>query len=449
MAEMKQDAMGLGQRLKHAWNAFTGKEQEQIWRQDLGASYYTRPDRVRYHFGSERTILASIFTRIAIDVSRVQIRHVKLDEEDRYIETIDSGLNYCLNTEANIDQTSQAFIQDLVMSMLDDGVVAAVPVDTTANPRLTGSYDIKTMRVGRVVEWRPNYVKVNLYNDRTGQKEDIILPKAQVAIIENPLYAVMNEPISTLKRLIYKLNLMDTLDEKNASSKLDLIIQLPYDLRTDMRRQEAEKRRQDIETQLTDNKYGIAYASSTEKITQLSRTVENKLVDEIQYLTSMLYSQLGMTKEVFEGNADDKTMLNYTNRTIEPIVSAIVNEFNRKFLTKTARSQQQRVIFFSNLFKLGTIDMIASAGAQLVASEILTRNEVRQLIGFKPAEDQQADQLMNPNINPMGAMPGGMVGSDSADQGMGTEDGMPPTEEEYPDLASMPVSAIPDDYANM
>lgn len=400
--------MRLGQRLKHAFNVFRGKEQEIIRKQDLGPSYYTRPDRVRYHFGSERTILASLETRIAIDVIQVPLRHVRVDEEGRYIEDIDSGLNECLNVEANLDQSAQAFKQDLVMSILDEGVAAAVPVDTTENPRLTGGYDIKTMRVGRVIEWHPQTVKVNLYNDRTGLKEDLILPKSQIAIIENPLYAVMNEPISTLKRLIYKLNLLDSLDEKNSSSKLDLIIQMPFDLRTEMRRQEAEKRRQDIETQLTDNKYGIAYASSTEKITQLNRAVENKLMDEVEYLTSMLYSQLGMTKEVFDGTANEQVMLNYYNRTIEPIVSAISDEFNRKFLTKTARSQKQRVMYFNSLFKLGTLTTIASAGAQLVGSEINTRNEIRQLLGFKPAEDEFADQLMNPNINPqtgMGGMP--------------------------------------------
>ncbi len=402
---MNQDGMRFGQRLKHAWNAFTGREQEFIQRQDLGVSNFTRPDRIRYHFGSERTILASIFTRIAIDVSEVPIRHVRLDENNRYIEDVDSGLNYCLNTEANIDQTAQAFMQDLVMSMLDEGVVAGVPTETTYNPRITGSYQIDTMRTGKILEWYPKHVKLNVYNEDAGKKEDITLPKAQVAIIENPLYAVMNEPISTLRRLIYKLNLMDSLDEKNSSSKLDLIIQLPYDLRTEVKRQEAEKRRRDIETQLSDNKYGIAYASSTEKITQLNRTIENKLMEEVEYLTSMLYSQLGMTKEVFEGNADERTMLNYRNRTIKPIVSAISAEFNRKFLTKTARSQRQRVMYFNDLFNLGTIDTIASAGSQLVASEILTRNEVRQTLGFKPAEEQLADQLMNPNINPQNGMP--------------------------------------------
>ena len=405
MAEMNGDGMRLGQRLKHAWNAFTGKDQEIIRQQDLGISTYARPDRIRYHFGSERTILASVYTRIAMDVSQIGIRHVRVDEEERYIEDVDSGLNYCLNTEANIDQTDQAFIQDLVMTMLDEGVVAAVPVDTTYNPRLSGSFDIKTMRTGKITEWRPQYVKINLYNDRTGEKEDIILPKQQVAIVENPLFAVMNEPISTLKRLIYKLNQMDRLDDKNASSKLDLIIQLPFDLRTELKRQEAEKRRQDIETQLSDNKYGIAYASSTEKITQLNRAVENKLMDEIEYLTSMLYSQLGMTKEVFDGVADEAVMRNYFRRTIKPIVSAITKEFNRKFLTKTARSQGQRMMYFNSLLELATLDNIANAGSQLVASEILTRNEVRQLVGFKPAEEERADQLMNPNINPQTGEP--------------------------------------------
>lgn len=441
MAEMNGDGMKLGQRLKHAWNAFTGRNQEVIQRRELGVANYTRPDQIRYHFGSERTILASIYTRIAMDISQIQIRHVRTDEAGRYIEDIDSGLNYCLNTEANIDQTDQSFIQDMVMTLLDKGVVAAVPIDTTFNPSLTGSFDIKTMRVGEIVEWRPQFVKVNVYNEKTGNKEDLILPKAQVAIIENPLYAVMNEPISTLKRLIYKLSLMDRLDEKNSSSKLDLIIQLPYDLRTELKRQEAEKRRQDIESQLTDNKYGIAYASSTEKITQLNRSVENKLMDEVNYLTSMLYSQLGMTKEVFEGVGDEMAMRNYFRRTIKPIVSAITKEFNRKFLTKTARSQGQRVMYFNSLFELGTLDNVASAGSQLVASEILTRNEVRQLVGFKPAEEELADQLMNPNINPQMTSP------------MGEELESSPKDEEALDasgyasdvsLGEMLVSDIPD-----
>lgn len=439
MAEMDHDGMRLGQRLKHAWNAFSGREQEKLYQEPLGASYYSRPDRVRYHFGSERTILASIFTRIAIDVSRVQIRHVRLDDQDRFIENINSGLNYCLTVEPNIDQTSEAFMQDLVMSMLDEGVVAAVPVDTTINPLISGAYDVQTMRTAKILEWYPKHVKLSLYNDATGKKEDIILPKEQVAIIENPLYAVMNEPISTMKRLIYKLNLMDSLDEKNSSSKLDLIIQLPYELRTEMRRQEAEKRRQDIETQLADNKYGIAYASSTEKITQLNRTVENKLMDEIEYLTSMLYSQLGMTNEVFDGTANERVMLNYYNRTVEPIVSVISSEYNRKFLTKTARSQRQRVMYFNSIFKLGTIDMIANVGSTLVTSEIATRNEVRQLFGFKPAEDEQADRLMNPNINPDGGIPTTGTAPDGAIEEPATDPGM----EEDSGIGSIRVADLP------
>lgn len=398
----EQDNPGFGQRLKNAWNAFTGKEQQIIYRQDLGVSSYSNPDRVRLRFGSERSILASIFTRIAIDTAAVKIQHAKLDDDDRFIEVIDSGLNYCMNVEANIDQTARAFRQDLVMTILDEGVAAAVPVDTTFNPRLTGSYDIRTMRVAKIVEWRPQHVKLNLYNERTGKKEDIILPKAQVAIIENPLYAVMNEPISTLKRLIHKLNLLDSTDEQNLSGKLDLIIQLPYPIKTELRRQEAEKRRKDVETQLSlsNNKYGVAYLDGSEKITQLNRTVENKLIDQIQYLTSMLYSQLGMTKEVFEGTADERVMLNYMNRTIEPVVSAIVEEMNRKFLTKTARSQHQRIMYFNDIFRLATLDTITANGSTLVASEVITKNELRQRIGYKPVDDQAADQLMNPNINP-------------------------------------------------
>lgn len=402
MNEMNGDAMGLGQRLKHAWNAFTGKEQAVFsQRPDLGTISYTRPDRVRYHLGNERSILASIYTRIAIDVSGVRIQHVRLDENERYIEEIDSGLNYCLETEANIDQTARAFKQDIVMSMLDEGVVAVVPVDTTHSPIDTGSFDIQTLRTAKILDWYPRHVRLSLYNDRVGKKEEIILPKETVAIIENPLYAVMNEPISTLKRLIYKFNLLDSVDETISSGKLDLIVQLPYPIKTEMRRQEAEKRRKDLETQLSgNNKYGIAYTDGTEKFTQLSRPVENKLMEQIEYLTSMLYSQLGMTKEVFEGTADERTMMNYTNRTVEPIVSAITDEFNRKFLTKTARSQRQRIMYFNDIFKLATMEAIAASGSQLVTTEVITRNELRQRMGYKPIDDQAADQLINPNINP-------------------------------------------------
>lgn len=435
MGEMKSDAMGLGSRLKHAWNAFTGKDQTEMWtRPDLGPANYTRPDRPRYRFGNERSILASIFTRIAIDCSAIDIQHVKLDEEGRFLERVDSGLNYCLSTEANIDQTARAFKQDLVMSMLDEGVVAAVPVDTTSNPRITGSYDIQTMRTAKILEWYPRDVKLSLYNDRTGNKEEIILPKSTVAIIENPLYAVMNEPISTLKRLIYKFNLLDSVDETISSGKLDLIVQLPYPIKTEMRRQEAEKRRKDLETQLSgNNKYGIAYTDGTEKFTQLSRPVENKLMDQIEYLTSMLYSQLGMTKEVFDGTADERIMMNYISRTVEPIVSAISDEFNRKFLTKTARSQRQKVMYFNDIFKLATADSMTANGIQLVTGEVITKNELRQRMGYKPIEDQGADQLMNPNINPGGGMDQmGSAGSEAE-----YEDGNEPT------LADTKVSDIP------
>lgn len=437
MNEYHGDAMGLGQRIAHAWNAFLGKDKEIARNQDYGAINFSRPDRVRYRLGNERSILASIFTRIAIDVSGIPIRHVRLDEDERYISEIDSGLNYCLEVESNIDQTARAFKQDIVMSMLDEGVVAVVPVDTTVDPRITGSYDIQSMRVGKILDWRPRDVRVELYNDRTGKREDLVLPKETIAIIENPLYAVMNEPISTLKRIIYKYNLLDAVDETTSSGKLDLIIQLPYPVKTDMRRAEAEKRRKDIENQLISNKYGVAYMDATEKFTQLSRPVENKLMEQIEYLTSMLYSQLGMTKEVFEGTADERVMMNYTNRTIEPIISAITDEFNRKFLTKTARSQRQRIIYFNDIFKLATMDAIASSGSQLVTAEVITRNELRQRMGYKPIDDQAADQLMNPNINPRADMPG-QAGMEPA-----PEEPQPNMEDDEFTIADMKVSDIP------
>lgn len=402
MADMNQDGMNLGQRIRHAWNAFTGKTQQDIWKEDLGISYYTNPERVHLRAGADRTILAGITTKIATDVASVKIQHSKLDENDRYLSPIKSGLNYCLNTEANIDQTARAFKQDLVMSLLDEGAVAVVPVDTTFDPRDTTGYDIRTMRVAKILDWYPQHVKLELYNERVGRRQTIILPKAQVAIIENPLYAVMNEPNSTMKRLVYKLNLLDAADEQNLSGKLDLIIQLPYPIKTEMRRQEAEKRRKDIETQLISNKYGIAYTDGTEKITQLNRTVENKLMDQIEYLTSTLYSQLGMSREVFEGTADERVMLNYISRTIDPIVSAITEEFNRKFLTKTARSQHQKMLYFIDTFRLATLDSITANGSTLVAAEIATKNEVREKLGLRPVDDERADQLMNPNINPQG-----------------------------------------------
>lgn len=408
MADYQADGMRLGDRVRHAWNAFLGRDQLVIQRQDLGPSYMVRQDRVPFHRGLERTIVSSIYTRIAIDVSSVKIQHVQLDDNDRYIETRDSGLNYCMTTEANIDQTSRDFFQDLVESMCDEGVIAAVPVEATVNPRLTGSYDVKSMRVARITQWYPKHVKVNLYNEMTGRKEDLILPKGIVAIVQNPLYNVMNEPNSTLKRLIHKLSLLDSVDEQMSSGKLDLIIHLPYMTKTEMQKNEAENRRKALEQQLASSKYGVAYTDATEKITQLNRPVENNLLAQIESLTSMLYSQLGMTKEVFEGTADEKTMLNYFSRTIEPIVSAITDEFNRKFLTKTARSQKQKIVFFRDLFKLAPVESIVNLGSQFAMNEIMTPNEVRQLIGFKPAIDPGADELRNRNIN---ASPGpGMDG---------------------------------------
>ena len=399
MADYQADGMRLGDRVRHAWNAFLGRDQQVIQRQDLGPSYMVRQDRVPFHRGLERTIVSSIYTRIAIDVSSVKIEHARLDENDRYIGSIDSGLNYCMTTEANIDQTARDFFQDLVESMCDEGVIAAVPVDATINPRLSGSYDIKTMRVARITQWYPRHIKVNLYNEDTGRKEDLILPKSIVAIIQNPLYNVMNEPNSTLKRLIHKLSLLDSVDEQMSSGKLDLIIHLPYMTKTEMQKNEAENRRKALEQQLASSKYGVAYTDATEKITQLNRPVENNLLAQIESLTSMLYSQLGMTKEVFEGTADEKTMLNYFSRTIEPIVSAITDEFNRKFLTKTARSQNQKIVFFRDLFKLAPVESIVNLGSQFAMNEIMTPNEVRQLIGFKPAIDPGADELRNRNIN--------------------------------------------------
>lgn len=442
---MKADALTLGQRIRHGWNAFLGREQQIITKQDLGPVYYSRPDRTRYRFGNERTIISSIYTRIAVDVCNyTRIRHVRINENEELIEFIPSGLDNCLTTDANMDQTGRAFRKDLMMKILDDGVGAAVPVDTSVNPRLTGSYDIQTMRAAKVSEWFPQHVKLDLYNDRTGNHEEIILPKQQIAIIENPLYEVMNEPISTLKRLVYKLALLDTVDEQSSSGKLDLIIQLPYTIKTELRRQEAEKRRRDIETQLTGNRYGIAYTDGTEKITQLSRSVENKLLDQINDLTSMLYSQLGMTKEVFEGTADEATMRNYINRTIEPYAAAIAEEMNRKFITKTARTQRQRVMYFYDIFKFATLESIATNGSQLVTSEVVTRNEVRGKLGFKPSDDPNADTLMNPNINPHGDAP--MQGMPMDANGMPMDpNGMPVAEENSgePTLAEMKVSEIP------
>ena len=390
--------MNIGSRLKHAWNAFMNRDPTEV-DYDIGPAYYYRPDRPRLTRGNERSIVTAVYNRIALDVSDIDIRHVRLDENGRYIEDIDSGLNNCLTVEANIDQTGKAFIQDVVMSLLDDGCVAIVPVDTTLNPKITGSYDINSMRTGKIIQWYPQHVKVNLYNDKTGRKEEVTLPKSMVAIIENPLYAVMNEPNSTLQRLIRKLNLLDYVDEQTGAGKLDLIIQLPYVIKSNARRQQAEDRRADIERQLKDSKYGIAYTDSTERITQLNRPVENNLMKQIEYLTSMLYSQLGINQTVLDGTADEKTMLNYTNRSIGPIISAIVDEMKRKFLTKTARSQMQSIRYFKDPFKLVPVNEIAEISDKLTRNEIASSNEIRQIIGWKPSQDPAADELRNKNLN--------------------------------------------------
>ena len=386
-------------RLKHAWNAFVNNRDPTYSYKDLGVSYSYRPDRPRLTRGNERSIVTSVYNRIALDAAAIHIQHCNLDENGRFISQVDSKLNSCLNLEANIDQTGRAFMQDVVMSMLDEGCVAIVPIDTTLDPKVTKSYDIITMRTGKILEWHPNFVKVRVYNDKTGNKEDILVPKSTVAIIENPLYAVINEPNSTMQRLIRKLNILDAIDEQSGAGKLDLIIQLPYIIKSDARREQAEKRRKDIEMQLAGSKYGIAYTDGTERITQLNRSVDNNLMKQIEYLTSMLYSQLGITQSILDGTADEKTMLNYYDRSIEPIVSAIVDEMKRKFLSKTARTQGQSISFFRDPFKLVPVNDLAEIADKFTRNEILTSNEIRQIIGIKPSNDPKADELRNSNIN--------------------------------------------------
>ena len=389
----------VSSRLKHAWNAFVNNRDPTASYRDIGPGYSYRPDRPRLTRGNERSIITSVYNRIALDVAAIDIRHVKLDENDRFSEIIDSGLNNCLALDANIDQTGRAFIQDAVMSMLDEGCVALVPIETTFNPQQTGSFDINTIRTGKILDWYPKHVRVSVYNERSGKREEIVLPKDTIAIIENPLYAVMNEPNSTMQRLIRKLNLLDAIDEQSGSGKLDLVIQLPYVVKTEARRQQAEARRKDIEMQLAGSKYGIAYTDGTEKITQLNRSVDNNLMKQIEYLTSMLYSQLGITQAVLEGTADEKTMLNYYSRTIEPIIAAIVDEMKRKFLTKTARTRRQSIAFFRDPFKLVPVDNIAEIADKFTRNEIMTSNEIRQKIGMKPSKDPKADKLINSNLN--------------------------------------------------
>lgn len=391
--------MAVINRFQKAWNAFLGRDPTYF---PAGIGYggtYDRPDKNKLSYGNEKSIVSSIYNQIAMDCAEIDIKHIKTDKDGRYVEDIDSGLNNCLTLSANIDQTGRQLRQDIVMSMCDEGCVAVVPVDTTDNPDTTNSYDILTLRVGRIVQWFPAHIKVELYNERIGKKEEIIVAKDDAAIIENPFYAVMNEPNSTLKRLIRKINLLDVVDEQSGAGKLDLIIQLPYTIKGETRRQQANERVKTIEAQLAGSKYGIAYADATEHITQLNRSVDNNLMNQVQYLTSMLYSQLGLTETIFNGTADEQTMLNYYNRTIEPILSAITDELRRKFLTKTARTQGQDIRFFRNPFKLVPTSQVPEIADKLTRNEVMSSNEVRDIIGLKPSSDPKADQLINANLN--------------------------------------------------
>lgn len=391
----------LGERLGHAWNAFLNKDPPAVKTYPyIGSISSFKPDRYRLTRGNDRSIVTSVVTRIAVDIASTTIQHVKLDDKGRFGETIDSGLNSCLNLSANIDQTGRAFIEDCALTMMDEGVVAIVPVDTDKNPLLTESYQIKSMRAGRVVEWFPDRVRVNVYNDRLGKRQDIILPKRVVAIVENPLYPIMNEPNSTWQRLAKKLALLDYVDEESGAGRLDLIIQLPYTIKSEARRQQAEARRKEIEMQLAGSKYGIAYTDGTEHITQLNRSLDNHLMDQVKYLTDLAFGQIGMTMEILNGSADEATMLNYNNRIIEPMVAAIVDAIRWKFLSKTARSQQQTIMYFRDPFKLTPTSQMADIADKFTRNEILSSNEIRQLIGMKPVDDPKADELRNKNLNP-------------------------------------------------
>ncbi len=385
-------------RVKKGWNAFLNRDPTTGYRETIYGNY-NRPDRIRYSRGNERTIITSIYNRIALDVAAIDINHVKLDDKNRYLKTIDSSLNNCLTLDANINQTGRALLQDAVASMLDEGCVAIVPVDTDIDPEISGGYSIETLQVGKIVQWFADKVMVRLYNNSKQEFQDVTLPKSMVAIIENPFYAVMNEHNSTLQRLVRKLSLLDAIDEQSGSGKLDLIIQLPYTIKTEARRQQAETRRKDIEMQLSGSKYGIAYTDGTERITQLNRPLENNLMKQIEFLTSMLYSQLNITQTILDGSADESTMLNYHSRTVEPIISAIVDEMKRKFLTKTARSQKQSIMFFRNPFKLVPVNQIAEIADKFTRNEIMTSNEIRQVIGMIPSDDPKADMLVNSNIS--------------------------------------------------
>ena len=391
--------ISVGSRLRHAWNAFLNRDPTLYDYNIMGRSSNFKPDRTRLRYSNERSIIASIYNRIAIDVAALSFQHVRLDQNGRYLETISSNLNECLTIEANIDQSGRALILDTALSLFDEGCVAVVPVDTNINPSISGGYDIQSIRVGKILEWFPDHVRIQLYNDRKGIKDEVLLPKKVVAIIENPLYTVMNEPNSIAKRLIRKLNLLDAIDEQSGSGKLDIIIQLPYSIKTQARKEQAEIRRLDMEEQLKGSKYGIAYSDATEKITQLNRPAENNLMAQITYLTSMLYSQLGISDAVFNGTADERTMLNYYNRTIEPVSSAIADELRRKFLTKTARTQLQTIMFFRDSFKLVPVADLAEAADKFTRNEILSSNEFRSIIGYKPSDDPRAEELRNKNLN--------------------------------------------------
>lgn len=434
----------FSERLAHAWNAFTSRDPTYDYRQnyEAGYAYYDRPDRVRLNGRNERSIINAVYNRIAIDVAAVKVVHAKLDQNDRYLEPINSGLNHCLNTEANLDQTGRAFMQDVAMSLMDEGCVAIVPIDTTIDPRKSASFDIKTMRTGKIIQWYPEHIKVRLYNDKTGKYEELIVPKSTTAIIENPLYSVMNEPNSTLQRLIRKLVLLDAVDEQSGAGKLDLIVQLPYAIKSDARREQAEHRRKDIEMQLAGSKYGIAYTDGTEKITQLNRSLDNNLMSQIEYLTSMLYSQLGLTEEVFKGTADETTMLNYYNRTIEPILSAIVDEMKRKFLTKTARTQHQSIIFFKDPFKLVPVNNLAEIADKFTRNEILSSNEIRGLIGFKPVDNPKADELRNRNLNATSEVDYASTNDNVEDQYLDYEDEDADYGQEPISIGDLPISEL-------
>ncbi len=385
--------------IKHAWGLFTNTNNKNPTVKPEGSSYTISPTRPRFTRGNERTIVTSVYNRIAIDASNIDIMHVRLDNEGRFKEPIKSNLNNCLTVEANIDQSSRAFMLDVVISLLDEGCIAVVPVKTVINPNNTESYDIKELRTGRIVEWFPKHVMIRLYNDETGMYQDVTLPKSQVAIIENPLYTIMNEPNSTMQRLIHKLSLLDIIDEESSSGKMDLIIQLPYIIKNDTKRSQAEERRKQIEDQLRGSRYGVAYIDGTEKVTQLNRSVENNILKQVEYLTNLLYSQLGLTQTIMDGTADENAMNNYYNRTVEPVVSAIIDEFHRKFLTKTARTQGQAIMFFRDPFKLMSVTSIADTADKFTRNELLSSNEFRQIIGRKPSTDPKADMLLNKNIS--------------------------------------------------